>query len=88
MDKNKKFELNDDALDNVVGGNDDDGWYNGWGHPADYPNACPKCGKGVYKLAKGYRIEIDGRTHYDDDYQCESCDYLYSKDGVKPIGVI
>ena len=43
-------ELDDDALDHVSGGTDDDGWYNGFGYPPDYLNACPKCADGVYSM--------------------------------------
>lgn len=41
-------ELDDDALDHVSGGTEDDGWYWGYGYPPPYLNACPKCGGGVY----------------------------------------
>ena len=41
-------ELDDDALDHVSGGTEDDGRYWGFGSPPHYLNACPKCGGGVY----------------------------------------
>jgi len=42
--------LDDDILDHVSGGMDDDGWYWGYGFPPNYLNACPKCGGGVYSM--------------------------------------
>lgn len=49
--EDKKFELNDEELNKVAGGtDDDDGWYWGWGHPPQYLNACPVCGGGVYAV--------------------------------------
>jgi len=48
MKKPMPTELDEDALSNVSGGMDDDGWYWGYGFPPDYLNACPKCGGGVY----------------------------------------
>ena len=41
-------ELDDDALDHVSGGTEDDGRYWEFGSPPHYLNACPKCGGGVY----------------------------------------
>jgi len=43
-------ELEEDVLDHVTGGTDDDGWYWGYGYPPNYLNACPKCGGGVYSM--------------------------------------
>ena len=43
-------ELDEKALDQVSGGTDDDGWYDGFGYPPDYLNACPNCGGGVYSM--------------------------------------
>lgn len=42
------YELDDDALDHVSGGTEDDGRYWEYGYPPPYLNACPKCGGGVY----------------------------------------
>ena len=41
-------ELDDDALDHVSGGTEDDDRYWEFGFPPPYLNACPKCGGGVY----------------------------------------
>lgn len=48
-------ELDEDVLDHVTGGMDDDGWYWGFGSPPDYLNACPKCGGCVYDLLGEYQ---------------------------------
>lgn len=56
-------ELDDDALDHVSGGTEDDGWYWGFGSPPDYFNACPKCGGGVYSTPG-----LDGYA-----YMCGPC---------------
>lgn len=84
MEDKKKFELNDEALDNVTGGMSDDGWYEGFGYPPEYH--CPKCGKDVWRIARGRKVWIDGDCYYTDEFQCGFCDYLYSTDGRYPIG--
>ena len=66
MEDNKKFELNDDNLDLVTGGtDDDDGFYWGYGKPPKYLNACPKCGGGVYYIPA-----------LDSEYRCGPCGWL------------
>lgn len=56
-------ELDEDALDHVTGGTEDDGWYWGFGFPPDYLNACPNCGGGVYSL----------RPPVGEEYVCGPC---------------
>ena len=48
MMEKKEFELEEEKLDQVTGGSGDDDWYWGFGSPPTYPNACPRCGGGVY----------------------------------------
>lgn len=54
--ENKKFELEDEKLDHVTGGTGDDDWYWGFGSPPTYPNACPRCGGGVYSVPKPHSM--------------------------------
>lgn len=56
-------ELEEDALDHVTGGTEDDGWYWGFGFPPHYLNACPNCGGGVYSL----------RPPVGEEYVCGPC---------------
>lgn len=89
MDNNEqiaKNPLDDEQLDLVNGGTDDDGWYNGYGFPPEFPNGCPKCGKGVYRIGLAIPVTDEYGTFYLDDFECESCDYKYSTDGRYPIG--
>jgi len=69
MKKAALHELDDDALDQVAGGTEDDGWYWGFGFPPDYLNACPKCRGGVYSILAS--IEQGGNF-----YQCGPCGWI------------
>lgn len=62
-------ELDEDALDHVTGGTEDDGWYWGFGFPPDYLYACPKCRGGVYSIPA--TPEQGGNF-----YQCGPCGWI------------
>ena len=71
-------ELDDDALNHVSGGTEDDGWYWGFGSPPDYLNACPKCGGSVFFIPAS--PEQGGNI-----YQCGPCLWIgYSEAELAP----
>ena len=77
MENNKKFELNDDALNEVAGGRD--GWAGGPTTPTQYcvrnPNyACSSCGGHEFFVVDG-----DGRYY---NGECMNCGTYNSRVGL------
>lgn len=62
-------ELDEDVLNNVSSGMEEDGWYWGFGFPPNYLNACPNCGGGVYSIPRS--AEQGGPV-----YMCGPCGWM------------